>query len=142
MYRGIETPSYHYFCCLFYIEAAVIWCYQAFGFCRLKRNPSGFGKVCFELLETYLAAQNPCRMFGWSYSKVVIPIAGFHAPFFLLCFHRDWRRKEKTDKSCWTYRLMFQWRCLHRGIVDFSEGVDCILFQTVNDMEVSLRHLY
>ena len=31
---------------------------------------------------------------------------------------------------------------LHRHIVDFTEGVDCILFEAVNDMEVSLRHLY
>lgn len=31
---------------------------------------------------------------------------------------------------------------LHRHIVDFTEGVDCVLFQTVNDVEVSLRHLY
>ena len=31
---------------------------------------------------------------------------------------------------------------LHRHIVDFTEGVDSVLFQTVNDMEVSLRHLY
>jgi len=25
-------------------------------------------------------------MFGWSYSKVVIPIADFHAPFFSFLF--------------------------------------------------------
>lgn len=31
---------------------------------------------------------------------------------------------------------------LRRGIVDFTEGVDCVLFQTVNDMEISLCHLY
>lgn len=31
---------------------------------------------------------------------------------------------------------------LHGCIVDFTEGVDCILFETVNDMEVSLSHLY
>ena len=31
---------------------------------------------------------------------------------------------------------------LHRHIVDFTEGIDCILFETVNDMEVSFRHLY
>lgn len=31
---------------------------------------------------------------------------------------------------------------LHRRIVDFTEGVDCVLFQTVNDMEISLCHLY
>ena len=31
---------------------------------------------------------------------------------------------------------------LHRSIVDFSEGVDCFLFETVNYMEVSLSHLY
>ena len=31
---------------------------------------------------------------------------------------------------------------LHRCIVDFTEGVDCILFETVNDVEVSLSHFY
>ena len=31
---------------------------------------------------------------------------------------------------------------LHRCIVDLTEGVDCILFQAVYDMEVSLCHLY
>ena len=31
---------------------------------------------------------------------------------------------------------------LHRCIVDFTEGVDCVLFETVNDMEVALSHLY
>lgn len=31
---------------------------------------------------------------------------------------------------------------LHQCIVDFTEGVDCILFQTVYDMEISLCHLY
>ena len=31
---------------------------------------------------------------------------------------------------------------LQRSIVDFTEGVDCVLFQTVNDMEISLCHLY
>lgn len=31
---------------------------------------------------------------------------------------------------------------LHRHIVDFTEGVDCILFETVNHMEISLCHLY
>lgn len=31
---------------------------------------------------------------------------------------------------------------LHRCIIDFTEGVDCVLFQTVNDMEISLCHLY
>ena len=31
---------------------------------------------------------------------------------------------------------------LHRCIVDFTEGVDCILFKAVNDVEVALSHLY
>ena len=31
---------------------------------------------------------------------------------------------------------------LHRCIVDFTEGIDCILFETVNDVEVSFSHLY
>lgn len=31
---------------------------------------------------------------------------------------------------------------LHRCIVDLTEGVDCILFQAVYDMEISLCHLY
>ena len=31
---------------------------------------------------------------------------------------------------------------LHRCIVDFTEGVDCVLFETVNDMKVALSHLY
>lgn len=30
---------------------------------------------------------------------------------------------------------------LYRCIVDFTEGVDCILFKAVNDIEVSLSHL-
>ena len=30
---------------------------------------------------------------------------------------------------------------LYRCIVDFTEGVDCILFKAVNNMEVSLSHL-
>ena len=31
---------------------------------------------------------------------------------------------------------------LYWCIVDFTEGVDCILFKAVNDMEVSFSHLY
>lgn len=46
----------------FLYGAIVIWCYQAFWFCRSQRNPSGFCKVCFELHETDFAAQNPCRI--------------------------------------------------------------------------------
>ena len=80
---------------------------------------------------------------GWSYSKVVIPVADFTLRLFLFCFHCDWRRKEKSrqissDLSASGKMVV----SLHRHIVDFTEGVDCILFQTVDDMEVSLRHLY
>ena len=52
-------------------------------------------------------------------------------------------KKRKADKSHWTYRLRVWWLfLLYRHIVDFTEGVDCILFEAVNDVEVSLRHLY
>jgi len=53
------------------------------------------------------AAHHPCRMFGWSYSKVVIPIADFHTPFFFLLFIVIFGEKKKADKSRWTYRLCF-----------------------------------
>lgn len=43
-----------------------------------------FGKVCFELHETDFAAQNPCRMFGRSCSKVAIPVADFTLRFLFL----------------------------------------------------------
>ena len=52
-----------------------------------------FCKVCFELHETDFAAQNPCRMLGWSCSKVAIPIADFTLRFFV--FHRDLRKGKK-----------------------------------------------
>lgn len=45
-----------------------------------------FGKVCFELHETDFAAQTPCRMFGWSCSKVAIPVPISHSDFFFLFF--------------------------------------------------------
>ena len=48
-----------------------------------------FGKVCFEAHEIKFAPQNPCRMFGWSCSKVAIPVADFTLRFFLFVFHRD-----------------------------------------------------
>jgi len=51
------------------------------------------------------AAYHPCRMFGWSYSKVVIPIADFHAQFLFLFFIVIFGEKKKVDKSRWTYRL-------------------------------------
>lgn len=52
-------------------------------------------------------------------------------------------KKRKADKSHWTYRLRVWWLfLLYRHIVDFTEGVDRILFETVNDAEVSLGHLY
>lgn len=54
-----------------------------------------FGKVCFELHETDFAAQNPCRMLGWSCSKVAIPIADFTLRFFLFVFHSDLRKGKK-----------------------------------------------
>lgn len=44
-------------------------------------------------------------MFGWSYSKVVIPIADFHAQFLFLFFIVIFGEKKKVDKSRWTYRL-------------------------------------
>lgn len=31
---------------------------------------------------------------------------------------------------------------LYRCIVDFTEGVDYVLFKTINDMKGALRHLY
>ena len=64
-------------------------CIQAVKICQSQRNPSGFGEVCFQQREIDLAAENPRRMFGWSYSKVVIPIADFHTPIFSFCFHGD-----------------------------------------------------
>ena len=80
---------------------------------------------------------------SWSYSKVVIPIADFHAPFFLFCFHCDWRRKgKKPTNHIGLIGLGMTGATLYRCIVDFTEGVDCILFQAINDMEVSLCHLY
>ncbi len=45
-----------------------------------------FGKVCFEAHEIKFAPQNPCRMFGWSCSKVAIPVADFTLHFFSFCF--------------------------------------------------------
>lgn len=71
---------------------------SSFGFSCKPVNTNGiirFGKVCFELHETDFAAQNPCRMLGWSYSKVVIPDADFTLRFFLFVFHHD-LRKGKT----------------------------------------------
>ena len=73
-------------------------CLGSFGFSWKPVNTNGitrFGKVCFELHETDFAAQNPCRMFGWSCSKVAIPIADFTLQFFLFVFHRDLRKGEK-----------------------------------------------
>ena len=73
-------------------------CLSNFDFSCKPVNTNGitrFGKVCFELHETDFAAQNPCRMLGWSYSKVVIPVADFTLRFFLFVFHRD-LRKGKT----------------------------------------------
>ena len=87
------------------MESTIIRCRQAVKFYQSERNPSGFGEVCFQQREIDLAAENPRRILGWSYSKVVIPIADFHAPFFSFCFHGDWRRKEKADKPQRTYRL-------------------------------------
>lgn len=52
-------------------------------------------KVCFEAHEIKFAPQNPCRMFGWSCSKVAIPVADFTLHFFLFVFHRDLRKGEK-----------------------------------------------
>ena len=66
---------------------------------------SRFGKVCFEAHEIRFVPQNPCRMLGWSYSKVVIPIADFHTPFFFFVFIGIGGEKKKADKSLRTYRL-------------------------------------
>lgn len=46
-----------------------------------------FGKVCFEAHEIKFAPQNPCRMLGWSCSKVAIPVADFTLRFFLSVLH-------------------------------------------------------
>lgn len=71
------------------------------------------------------------------------PRCRFSTPVFLFYIHCDWRRKEKSRQitsdlsaSGW---VAFP---LHRNIVDFTEGIDCILFETVNDVEVSFSHLY
>lgn len=53
-------------------------------------------KVCFEAHEIRFVPQNPCRMLGWSYSKVVIPIADFHAPFFSFLFSLGLAAKRKS----------------------------------------------
>ena len=95
MFQVIETIGYPDYSCLFCMESLVILCYQAFWFCRSQRNPSGFCKVCFEQREIDLAAQNPCRMLGGSYSKVVIPIADFHTPFFSFLFSLGLAAKRK-----------------------------------------------
>lgn len=100
-------------------------------------------KICFEQREIDLAAQNPCRMLGWSYSKVVIPIADFHAPFFLFLFSLRLAAKRKSRQIIADLSALYRIDVpLHRCIVDFSKGVDGVLFQAVNYMEVSLRHLY
>lgn len=96
---------YHDYSYPFCMESTIIRCRQAVKFYQSERNPSGFDEVCFQQREIDLAAENPRRILGWSYSKVVIPIADFHAPFFPFCFHGDWRRKEKADKPQRTYRL-------------------------------------
>ena len=75
-----------------------IHCLSCFDFSCKPVNTNGitrFGKVCFELHETDFAAQNPCRMLGWSCSKVAIPIADFTLRFFLFVFHRDLRKGKK-----------------------------------------------
>ena len=83
----------------------------------------------------WFCSSKPLRYVGGSYSKVVIPVADFTLRFSPFCFHYDWRRKEKSRQitsdlsaSGW---VAFP---LHRHIIDFTEGVDCILFQAVNDM--------
>lgn len=91
----------------------------------------------------WFCSSKPLQYIGWSYSKVVIPVADFTLRFFIFCFHCDWRRKEKSwqiiaDLSASGKMVV----SLHRRIVNFTEGVDCILFQAVNNMEVSLSHLY
>lgn len=81
-------------------------------------------------------------MFGWSYSKVVIPIADFHAPFFsFLFFIVIYGEKKKADKSLWTYRLYFvAWGNLHGNIVYFAERVNCILLEAVNNVQIPFSH--
>lgn len=81
-------------------------------------------------------------MLGWSYSKVVIPIADFHTPFFSFLFSLGLAAKRKKPiNHCGLIGLGMMDAILYRCIVDFTEGVDCILFKAVNDMEVSLSHL-
>lgn len=86
------------------MESTIIRCRQAVKFYQSERNPSGFGEVCFQQREIDLAAENPRRILGWSYSKVVIPIADFHAPFFRFVF-MEIGGERKADKPQRTYRL-------------------------------------
>ena len=72
-----------------------------------------FGKVCFEAHEIKFAPQNPCRMFGWSCSKVAIPVADATLRFFLFVFHRDLRKGKNNrptlivENEDWTEFVIF-----------------------------------
>ena len=59
----------------------------------------GILQVMFWAAWNWFCSSKPLQYIGWSYSKVVIPIADFHAPFFLFCFHCDWRRKKKPTNQ-------------------------------------------
>ena len=98
MFQVIETIGYPDYNCLFCMKPIVIWCYQAFWFCRPQRNSASYVLSCMKLilqlktLAVYwlvlLQSRNPrCR---------------FHTPIFHFLFSL-WlaAKRKKLTNHCW-----------------------------------------
>lgn len=59
---------------------------------------------------------------------------------FIRSFSHMYKRSYVCTSIC-SY-VMVVTLYLYRCIVDFTEGVDYVLFKTINDMKGALRHLY
>lgn len=142
MFQVIDILGYPDYSCLFCMKHIVICAITTSSFVSrngIRRDSARYVLSCMKLilqLKTLavswlvlLQSRNPhCR---------------FHAsifPFlFLIVICSEEESRQITSDLSASGWVAFP---LHRHIIDFTEGVDCILFQTVNDMEISLCHLY
>lgn len=70
----------------------------------------------------WFCSSKPLQYIGWSYSKVVIPVADFTLRFFPFCFSLWFAEKKKPTNHCWLIGLgydgwditsVYSW--FHRG---------------------------
>lgn len=81
----------------------------------------------FWAARNWFCSSKPLQYIGWSYSKVVIPVADFTLRFFPFCFSL-WFAVKKKSRQIPSDLSASGWEVfpLHRCIIDFTEGVDCL----------------